>query len=58
MLNVNQQLMLPRSPFDQYWHALSPEQESQPRAAKVLGVILDHLQNNNVSQVEVRFFLY
>lgn len=55
MLNVNQQLMLPRSPFDQYWHALTPEQESQPRAANVLNGIIDSLQNKGVAQVEVWF---
>ena len=53
MLNVNQQMVVPKSPFDLYWNSLSPEQESAPRAAKVLGDILDSLQANQVIQVEV-----
>ena len=54
-LNVNQQMIIPRSPFDVYWNNLSETQANAPRASKVLDPILEGLQANQIYEVQVRY---
>jgi hypothetical protein len=51
-LNVNQHVIVPKSPFDWYWQSLTPAQEKSPEM-KIVQPILQDLAQNNVSQVEV-----
>ena len=53
MLNVNQQMVVPRAPFDQYWAALTPEQENHPSASRTLSTILQQLSSKQVERIEV-----
>ena len=58
MLNVNQQMIVPRAPFDEYWARLTPEQESSPSVSRTISPILAQLGAKQVERIEVSISLF